>query len=409
MKQNQNKPPRLHRHLVYAVIECLYQAFGEEYYIDKVIEREFKKNKKWGARDRKFVAESAYEITRWWRRLWDALEKEEVSVEEDALLEIFALYWLASGNELPPWDEFSSFNLGAAVNRYLAPEEAASKASLPDWVYDLIKAELSEDVDEAFEGLNRKANVILRVNTLKTDIQRLKSELEKENISTEIVDNYPYALALSQRANVFRTNAFKMGYFEVQDGASQTVSPLLDVQPGMRVIDACAGAGGKTLHLASMMNNKGTLIALDIHAHKLQELKKRARRAGVSIIETRPIETTKVIKRLKESADRILLDVPCSGLGVLRRNPDTKWKLTRERIDELLEIQKDILQRYATMLKPGGRMVYATCSVLTEENEAQVETFLANNSGWKLVHQERHWPHIEGFDGFFAAVLEKGE
>lgn len=402
------KTPRLHRHLVYSVLQCLKDCFGEGYYMDKVIERALYQNKKWGSRDRKFVAESCYEMTRWWGRLWYALDSE-IDLNDESLLRLFALWWTCQGNELPPWDEFKSLELSEALNRY-EKAEAENRASVPKWVFDKVSAELPEEEwEDAWDVLNTQARVILRCNTLKTDIESLKNELEKEGISTEIVDNYPHALALSQRSNVFRTNAFKMGYFEVQDGASQTVAPLLDVRPGQRVADACAGAGGKTLHLANLMEDKGTLIALDIHGHKLMELKKRARRNGVSIIDPRPIENTKVIKRLKNSVDRLLLDVPCSGLGVLRRNPDTKWKITQERISELREIQKDILIRYSQMLRPGGKMVYATCSVLKEENEDQVENFLKLYPEWRLIKTERHWPHRDGFDGFFAALLEKGE
>lgn len=402
------KSPRIHKHLLNAVVSCLQQSFDEGYYIDKVIERAFKQNKKWGSRDRKFVAEACYEITRWWRKLNEALQLEN-SLNDEDLLKVFGLWWLSAGHELPEWDEFNIPELKQALSRYNSFESGAVAASLPDFIYDLYKNELGEETDEALRAMNEQAKIVLRVNELKLNRESLQKELEKENISTMIVDNFPSALVLKERANVFRTEAFKKGYFEVQDGASQSVAPLLGVEPGMRVVDACAGAGGKSLHLASMMQNKGSLIALDIHEHKLKELKKRAKRAGASNIETRSIESTKVIKRLHDKVDRLLLDVPCSGLGVLRRNPDTKWKLTKERIAELIEIQSDIIERYSKMLKPGGQMIYATCSVLRSENEDQVEKFLANNQNWSLIKQERHWPHKEGFDGFYAALLQKGE
>ena len=176
----------------------------------------------------------------------------------------------------------------------------------------------------------------------------------------------------------------------------------------MRVIDACAGGGGKTLHLAALMQNKGRIIALDIEAWKLDELKKRARRAGASdTIETRVIESSKVIKRLENSADRLLLDVPCSGLGVLKRNPDAKWKLSPEFIEKVKITQQEILTSYSSMLKPQGVMVYSTCSILASENEKQVEKFMELNPGkFEIQQQDMLWPS-EGFDGFFMCRLKK--
>jgi 16S rRNA (cytosine967-C5)-methyltransferase len=183
---------------------------------------------------------------------------------------------------------------------------------------------------------------------------------------------------------------------------------MLDPKPGERVIDACAGAGGKSLHLAALMKNKGKILSLDIHERKLEELRKRASRAGADIIETRTIDSSKVIKRLEETADRLLLDVPCSGLGVLRRNPDSKWKLSDEEIEKLRALQSQILESYSKMVKPGGRMVYATCSILPSENERQVEEFLKNAGGtFELLEERKFAPGKDGFDGFYAASLQK--
>jgi 16S rRNA (cytosine967-C5)-methyltransferase len=220
---------------------------------------------------------------------------------------------------------------------------------------------------------------------------------------------YKDALVLAKRQNIFQHPAFKEGLFEVQDASSQKVATALDVEPGMRVIDACAGAGGKSLHLAALMEDKGRVISMDVEAWKLQNTRLRARRNGISIIEPRPIEGTKTIKRLKESADRLLLDVPCSGLGVLKRNPDTKWKLSPESIEKVQAIQQDILQRYSTMLKPGGIMVYATCSILPSENQDQVNTFLESPAGkeFELIEDEKVLAQESGFDGFYIAKLRK--
>ncbi|MEC9282607.1 MAG: SAM-dependent methyltransferase [Bdellovibrionota bacterium] len=395
---------KIHKHLLDAVVNCLKASFGEGFYVDKVIAREIKQHPKWGSRDRKFFAETSYDMTRWWRRLWYALDREETVVDQD-LYHLFAVYFTVKNIELPDWQEWQGLDLEKAKKRYNEVKEPAIKASVPDWIYQLFLEQYADKTELALAKMNEQADVVLRVNTLKISREELHKHLTAEGLSTELVDNYPSAIRLVQRTNVFQTNAFKKGFFEVQDGASQTVAPLLDLQPKMRVVDACAGAGGKSLHIASLMDNKGTLISLDIHEHKLIELKKRAKRAGVSIIDTRAIQTTKVIKRLHESADRLLLDVPCSGLGVLRRNPDTKWKLQESRLSELCEIQLDILSRYSKMVKPGGKMLYATCSILKRENEDQVEKFLADHPEWSLEFQERHHPHIEGFDGFYAALL----
>jgi 16S rRNA (cytosine967-C5)-methyltransferase len=258
-------------------------------------------------------------------------------------------------------------------------------------------------------ALNEQADVILRVNTLNTTKDELQALLFDDGIDTEHIKGYPDALKLKERANVFKTEAFKKGYFEVQDASSQLVAEFLDVKPGMRVVDTCAGAGGKALHIAALMENKGQVIGLDIYAHKLNELKRRAKRNGAFNIETRPIESTKVIKKLYDKADRVLIDAPCSGLGVLRRNPDAKWKLQPEFIDTIKTTQQDILQQYSRIVKAGGKLVYATCSVLPSENKAQVDKFLTSDLGKEFifVKDKSILAHTSGFDGFYMALLEK--
>ena len=262
-------------------------------------------------------------------------------------------------------------------------------------------------------ALNKPAEVFLRVNTLKTTVENLISELAAEEIECESVVSkdflFPVCVRLKKRKNVFITQAFRKGLFEMQDAASQQVAGLLQVEPGLRVVDTCAGAGGKSLHLAALMKNKGKIISMDIHEWKLKELKIRAARGGVDIIETKLIEGSKTIKRLENSFDRVLLDVPCSGLGVLRRNPDTKWKLSLDEIQRLQNLQKEIITDYSKLCKPGGIMVYATCSILHRENEDQVKWFLdsAEGSKWILEKEMRVWPQLHGFDGFYGAALRR--
>jgi 16S rRNA (cytosine967-C5)-methyltransferase len=253
--------------------------------------------------------------------------------------------------------------------------------------------------------------VVLRVNTLKISKEQLAKRLAEEGIGTFAPKGYKDALVLGRRQNIFKSPAFKEGLFEVQDASSQLVATALDVKPGMRVIDACAGSGGKSLHLAALMENKGRILSMDLEEWKLQNTKLRARRNGISIIEPRVIEGNKTIKRLKESADRVLLDVPCSGLGVLKRNPDTKWKLSPESIEKVQGIQQEIIQNYSSMVKPGGILVYATCSILPTENQQQVERFLSSENGqnFELVEDQKVLSQESGFDGFYIAKLRKKE
>ena len=270
--------------------------------------------------------------------------------------------------------------------------------------------ELGEKVwTKELAAQNEQAKVVLRVNRLKTDPKKLKAELFDMDIETIQDDNYPDALILRERANVFMTPMFKEGKFEVQDASSQMVAYMLDVEPGMKVIDTCAGAGGKTLHIASLMENKGQIIAMDLYESKLKQLKIRAKRNGVFNIEMRVIDSTKVIKKLYDKADRVLIDAPCSGLGVLKRNPDAKWKLQPEFIDNIKAIQAEVLHNYSRMVKPGGKLVYATCSVLPSENQDQVNAFLKTERGqqFTFIKDQKVLAHQSGFDGFYMAQLQR--
>ena len=284
------------------------------------------------------------------------------------------------------------------------------RESVPDWLDELGEKALGEDLwTKELAALNLQAEVVLRANTLKTTKDNLRKALLAENIESDPIKGYPTALKLRERGNVFTTEAFKNGFFEVQDASSQLVAPFLEVSPGQLVIDTCAGAGGKTLHLAALMENKGQLIAMDIYANKLHELKRRAKRDGAFNIEPRAIDTTKVIKKLHGRADRVLIDAPCSGLGVLRRNPDAKWKLQPDFLDKLKITQQQILRDYSKMVKPGGKMVYATCSILPQENNIQLKKFLSAEEGkdFTLAKEKKIYTSKTGYDGFYMALLEK--
>ena len=393
---------KLHNNTIRGVHQALEAIFEQGQYADKVIERTLKSNPKWGAKDRSFIAETTYEMVRWWRLV------NFLSPSKDPW-DLFGTYWLMQGNELPPWDEFARLQPEKIKSKYDSITDPGLLESIPEWLQTLGSKELGEKWEAEIHALNEEAEVVLRVNTLKTTRERLKNLLEVDGIRSYLVKGYPDALVLEERQNVFRHPSFKEGLFEVQDASSQLVAAALQVESGMRVIDACAGAGGKSLHLAALMGNKGKVISMDVEEWKLQQAKLRARRNGVSIFEPKVIEGSKTIKRLKESADRLLLDVPCSGLGVLRRNPDTKWKLSLESIQKVQETQQEILQSYPSMLKKGGQLVYATCSILPSENEEQVKKFLASEAGkdFELIEDRKVLAQESGFDGFYIARLLK--
>lgn len=395
---------KLYRNLCEAVINGLEMIFIDNKYADKVIEKTLKQNPKWGARDRRFIAETTYDIVRWFR-----LFKYLTQAPDNQFWELLGAWCLWNQVELPPWNEFRSLDINVFQKRYESAKMVRHlRESLPDWLDELCARELGAKWEREAAALNEPAKVVLRANTLKISPQKLHDHLqEDEHIATRLDSRFPDALLLEERQNIFTRQAFKDGLFEVQDAASQLIAPFLNVEPGMRVIDACAGGGGKTLHLAALMKNKGRIISMDTEEWKLEELKKRARRAGAGNIETRLIDSTKVIKRLENSADRLLLDVPCSGLGVLKRNPDAKWKLSVEFIEKVKEVQQKIVSEYSVMLKPKGLMVYATCSLLPSENEEQVKQFItAQNGKFELIREQRTFPS-EGYDGFYMALIRR--
>lgn len=396
----------IHRNLLIGIHNALQETFFEDKkYADKVIERLLKANKKWGSQDRAVVSEIFYNIIRWRKRL-------EYYIGEGAkpnnIYRLILAYLLWSNTEYKRFDEFSGLKIADILTK-IKKETFPTKAiehSVPEWLVEILEQELGSVWEREVIALNEQASTILRANTLKISPKSLVDELACENISAFTINGYPDAVQLEEKKNVFLTSAFKDGFFEVQDASSQKIGRFLEVAEGQRVVDACAGAGGKTLHLSALMKNKGQIIALDIFEWKLAELKRRAKRAGAHNIETRLISDNKVIKRLHEKADRLLIDAPCSGLGVLKRNPDSKWKIDTEFIDRIKVEQQKILQDYSKMLKKGGKMIYATCSILPSENNLQVEKFLSNNLDFRLVKDEKIMPS-QGYDGFYMALIER--
>jgi len=401
---------RLHRNLTYAVIDSLRDIFNEGAYASKAVETALRRDKRWGSRDRKFVAETIYDIVRW-KRLYAEIANVKAPFSRPDLWRLFSVWCVLRGIPLPDWNQIEPTPTRRIKGRFDELSRIRKfRESIPDWIDEVGLAELGEKVwTEEMASLNKQAEVILRTNTLNTTKASLQKKLAEEGIETEFIKGYPDALKLVERANVFKTEAFKNGFFEVQDASSQLVAEYLDVAPGMKVVDTCAGAGGKTLHLAALMQNKGQVIAMDIYESKLKKLKVRARRNKAHNIDTKVIDSTKPIKKLHNKADRVLIDAPCSGLGVIRRNPDSKWKLEPEFLDSIRETQQQVLQQYSKMVKPGGKLVYATCSVLPSENQQQVEFFLASDSGknFTFVKDNKVLSHKTGYDGFYMALLER--
>lgn len=396
----------IHRNLLIGIHDALQETFfGDRKYADKVIERLLKAHRKWGSEDRKVVSEIFYNIIRWKKRL-------EYYIGEGAkpanIYKMILAYCLWSDTHYKKFEEFDGIKI-ADILAKLKKNKVPTKAfehSIPDWLASTLEEELGADWEKEMRALNEQAPTVLRANTLKTTVRELISDLKDENVTAFALKKYPDAVQLEEKKNVFLTTAFKDGLFEVQDASSQLIGDFLDVKEGQRVVDVCAGAGGKTLHLAALMNNKGQIIALDIFGWKLAELKRRARRAGAQNIETRLIEDNKVIKRLHEKADRLLIDAPCSGLGVLKRNPDSKWKLDADFLARIRQEQQQILQDYSKILKKGGKMIYATCSILPSENREQVDLFLKNNENYTLIEEKKIMPS-DGYDGFYMALIER--
>jgi len=399
---------RLHRNLVFTVVDSIKLIFNEGEYADKVVQKALKRDARWGARDRKFVAETIYEMVRW-KRLYNEIAGTKSHYTTENIWKNFAVFAVLKGYPLPDWNQLQGVPERRIKGKFDELQKVRIfKESIPDWLDELGIKELGEKHwTKEIHELNKEAEVILRTNTLKTTKLSLQKKLADEGIETVFIDGYEDALKLVERANVFKTEAFKLGFFEVQDASSQLVAEYLEVKPGMRVIDTCAGAGGKTLHLAALMENKGQIIATDIYESKLKKLKVRTRRASVHNVTTKVIDSSKVIKKMKGTADRVLIDAPCSGIGVLKRNPDSKWKLQPEFVENIIKTQAEILESYSQLVKVGGKIVYATCSILPSENEKQVRNFIKNHPEFELEKDHKVSPFKSGYDGFYMALMKR--
>ena len=398
---------RLHRNLVLAVTRIIDSVFNLESYADKTIEKVLRGNKKWGSRDRGFIAETSYEIIRW-KRLYLKIAEVKKPYNNENLWRIFSVWAVLKGINLPDWKEFEKtpkrrikgkFDYLNKIRKY--------RESIPDWIDEIACQELGEKKwEKEISALNKMAPVILRTNTLKNNISQLQKTLASEKILTKRISGHPHALKLNERTNLFKQNSFKNGLYEIQDASSQLVAPFINISPGMKICDVCAGAGGKTLHISCLTKNKGKILAMDIYENKLIELRKRARRNSAFNIETRVINN-RVLKKMKGKFDRVLLDVPCTGMGVLRRNPDSKWKLSPVFFEQIKNKQQELLVKYSTLINKNGKIIYSTCSILPSENEMQIKKFLNSEAGknFEIEEEKNVSPNSSGNDGFYMVRL----
>lgn len=401
---------KTHPLLFKTAAEILFEVFSKDIYADKVLDRKFKSLKKLGSRDRRFISDIVYESIRWIRKLTYGLGMENFQkLNTEQYFKILAYQFFQKEKQLPEFLKLFAGEFAAADAKLQLCTDTAILGSAPDWLDEIGKAFFAEQWLPILNSLNQMGSVDLRVNTLKIQKSDLLRKFSEAEILVEAIPELESGLTLKVRKNIFNSPLFLEGFFEVQDRASQLVAPLLELQPGMTLVDACAGAGGKSLHAAALQGNQGSIFAFDVHQWKLDELQNRAVRNGVKNIKTKLISDTLPVE-FQNRADRLLLDVPCSGTGTFRRQPDAKWKFTKGDLDQVIQLQQRILNSYERILKVGGMMVYATCSFLPLENQLQIENWMQqpNQLGrWQKLKEIKVLPNEGRGDGFYAVQLIK--
>jgi 16S rRNA (cytosine967-C5)-methyltransferase len=406
---------------------------------DRVLDRYFRDRRYIGSKDRQAIAERVFGVLRRRARLDWHLRESGYRDVVDARRRVLADVIVADGRSMDAIDQLFSagpYATGKLSDRErdLAEKLAGRPLDAPEappecpyWLAERLRALYGERFLEEMSALNRPAPFDLRVNLLKAkDRDEAQAALKAEGVEAEPTKLSPLGLRLGARKPIEHWTAFRAGQVEVQDEGSQIVAMLVDAKPGMKVADYCAGAGGKTLALAAAMGNEGRIVACDTSEGRLDRARVRLRRAGVHNVETHLLSTgDKWTKRQAGAFDRVLVDAPCSGSGTWRRNPDARWRYGPDDLDALIEDQRQILDRAAKLVKSGGRLVYATCALLREENEDQVASFLERNPGFVQIPVPDLWagtvggeapsqepslrltPAAHGTDGFFVAVLER--
>ncbi len=408
-----------------SIVEVLTLVLPARAPADSVLRDYFRLHKNLGVRDRALIADTVYLALRRRRAL------EYVTPNSTPRQVALATLMKLQGISLSQIESV----LEADERAWLAKLKATDldtlpygiRADLPDWVIEKLRRTLSEDeVLELGRGLQQAAPLDLRVNTMKAPRQAVIDRLEFDEMSARPTPMSPIGVRLKEKPSLNRHPMFLDGAVEVQDEGSQILGLLVEPRRGEMVVDFCAGAGGKTLQMGAAMNSSGRLYAFDVSDKRLANLAPRLKRSGLSNVFPQRItnENDVKVKRLRGKIDRALVDAPCTGLGTLRRNPDLKMRQTVEGLAELNEKQRNILAAAGSLVKPGGRLVYGTCSLLTEENEDIVTAFLAANPDFKLISAKdilakqgiepkgigdylHLYPHVHDTDGFFAAVMER--
>ncbi len=427
-------------------LEIAAEARAEWGFATDILARAFRERRDLASSDRRMVAETVYGLVRWERRLESIADemlasprgrREPISAMARQELKLL-VYELRQGI---PAEALAAdarrltghaLDLGAAArdDAGLADRDGvdreAMRVSFPTWLYQrFIESHGEKEAAPLAMAMNTRAPMCVRANTVKCPREDLISRLAEEAISAKPTRLSPVGLTLETRVNAFALSAFREGLFEVMDEGSQLVAEAVAPPPRGRVVDACAGAGGKTLALAAMLANQGRILALDTNGKKLEELRRRARRAGISNLAAREVRGSELPPEAKLGGwDRVLVDAPCSGLGTLRRNPEARWRLSQRTVDGYPPDQLALLVAYAPLVATGGRLIYATCSVLREENDGVVERFLRERGDFSLFPLKEIWgkaraaevgdgtflrllPHVHDTDGFFAAVLRR--
>lgn len=405
---------------------------------DLTIGRFFARKRYLGSHDRGFISDTVYGVLRGVLRYHFLLSEDYPRMhpdQETALM--LASYLLERGD--PVSDDLlrdpvglggkdivllreRMRDAGAIIAELEEPARTAVRHGMPLWLAGKVLEQMGgEEGERLLDALDTQAPITLRANRLITDRDRLAAALQQQGIGSVPGAYAPDALLLSKRLNANAIPEFKLGWFELQDEGSQLLSTLLDPHPNWKVFDPCAGAGGKALHMAAIMRGRGSITAHDLNTRRLMEIRPRLRRSGAQNIRVLTHDEYQSRRReLLGSFDAVMIDAPCSGAGVLRRTPGARLTMDEAMIDRLVVQQEEILQEYSAMVKPGGLLLYATCSLLREEDEAQVERFLAANSGWSVQTPTapadmitpdnffRCYPHRHGTDAFFGALLRRG-
>jgi 16S rRNA (cytosine967-C5)-methyltransferase len=403
------------------IVDLSAAAARDWYRASETISDVLRSARELAAPERRFVADAAHELVRFRRLLAflsaqpDALAASP-SLDPEALLDA----WLRAVAN-PAFVQERLADIADPVER------RATEISWPTWLFQRVAAAYGMDPTvELGRAMNHRAPLWVRSNRLRTTREALAERLQIEGIQSTPSTRAPDGLQLHTRQNIYGLEAFREGLLEMQDEGSQLIAELVAPPPRSTVVDACAGAGGKTLALGARLANQGRIVALDISRPKLEELRRRARRAGLTNVQAVPVPSERASDAMPRvsPAARVLVDAPCSGLGVLRRNPETRWRLRPAEVDELPAKQRAILGRYAQLVEPGGRLIYATCSILPEENEAVVAAFRTEHPEFEPVSAKeilgreaalsmgdgevlRVLPHVHDSDGFFAAVLRR--